>query len=754
MASNIHRKDLGDGQSLLVVGYDESDALSTVEQKLTAETETPTPTGDGDGGRDGGPIRRFTDRFATLRLNHLRRVSLQGHEVSDAIRTRRDELYRNEFPVLKPRFRVKCKRCESEFDSEPDECPACGHDGLRRPDPEEKREADRLFESVNREGQSLRELAKSCEPDQWLAGVSVIILRYDYTVSTDSQLVEDGTILNRQIDELVRADPAQVVPVVNENGRIGGHWYTCPIHRSDPAESPGRCDKCNAELRDVHFVEEGSGDNKRFYFADEIVTWAYPYPRLGGLDGLAPAAVVWLRQVILEMMDHYGAAYYDTSSDRLPNQFMILHTTNPDHWEEQLSQARGEDDAYDAPIFSNEYSPQDSSTPEVQVIDAMPDELLGQNQQIKQDYKEDIRQAFGISNIHDSDLSDAGGLNNEGLQLEVTDRSIASQQHDYVEGWLDTLGKRLGIDDWRIEFLPSTGPDAKDLQEEVRAGALASRAGLEARIENGSVEISDGKLELEPGDPGPGQVPDPADPQAAGSGGDDSETPDTPADEARGQKADVASEALKTLQQAYQHIVWADGVEQKAEPFFDDDGDVPQFVKELVNQAIRDGAIHTAFDNLPASARGRLANIFKEKLTQPQGWSLDSLASDLEDEFALSRDDAETIARGEVKSINDHAREVGYERQGLSGESEFKWLGPVDGRKHSSCQWLIGGDSLAGTNTGFEGTNPDYGGSPVPLDELRDLVQEANDRFVEGHEARRYTPHIGCRDTYVQHYDT
>jgi hypothetical protein len=747
MTRPVHRRDLDDGSAILTVGYREDDAIASLGQKLARETETPTPS-DGDGSAGGGPIRRATSRFAALRLPQLRRIALQGHEISDAVRTRRDELYRNEFPVLKPRFASACEACGSEFDVDHDDCPACGNEELRRPDPAEKREADRLLTSVNREGQSLRELAKECEPDQWLCGVSTIVIRYEYAVATDSELVADGTLLQQTVDELVRADPAQLRPVVDEHGRLGGHQWACPLHREQRADAAGACETCGADLRAVHYEEVRRDGDSQVYFADEVLDWAYPYPKLGGADGIAPAAVVWLRQAILDMMDRYGAAFYDPGADRLPNQFMILHTTNPDHWEAQLEKVRDEDDPYDSPIFSNEYSPQDASTPEVQVIDAMPDELLGQSQAVKSDYKEDIRQAFGISNVHDSDLSDAGGLNNEGLQLEVTDRSIASQQHDYIEGWLDTLAKRLGIDDWRIEFLPNTGPDASELQEEVRTAALAARAGLDARLEDGQAEIADGAVELDAGDAGPGSLPDPlGEPGGEGDDTDDDAPASAPAAVPTqaatvGRKASAPTEALELLERAHRHIVWCppQATGQKAEPFFDGDEDVPAFVVELVREAIGDGALHTSFEALSTGARGRLADVLTENLTQPQGWSLRSIADDLQEAFGLPADEAETIARSEVKAINDRARELGYERQGAADEARFKWLGPADDRKHEACWWLL------------EQTNPDYGGEPVSLDELRSLVAEANDRFVDGHDARRYSPHINCRDTYVQHF--
>jgi hypothetical protein len=726
------RQDLGDGSSILVSGFSDDDTLASVERQLRRSVDTPTPSGRGSDG--GGPACRATNASTVFGIHGLRTLGLQSHELGDAIRTRRDELYRNEFPKLKPRFTAKCGACESEFDQELDECPSCGYEDLRRPDPGEKREAEELFESVNREGQSLRELAKYCEVDQWTAGVSLIIIKYEYTIARDSAFYDDGDVISKTPEELLYGDPASVVPVVDENSRIGGHWWTCPIHRQDPADRPGRCSECGAERREVFFAEQRTTGKDNYYFRDEVVTWAYPMPRLSGLDGLSPSAGVVLRQVILEMMTRYGAAFYDQESDRLPNQLMILHTTNPDHWDDQLSRIRDDDDPYDSPVLSNQYSPEDSTTPEVQVVDAMPDELLGQSESIKKDYKEDIRQAIGISNVHDSDLQDAGGLNNEGLQLEVTDRSIASQQHDYIEGWLDTLSKRLDLEDWYISFLPEQGPDAGTQKERVQTGALAAQAGLDARWEDGDVQIADGDFDAPDPDGDPKSRMDDlvatndsptGDEDDDDSGGGTPAPPDT---------STLSKQAADVLGDAFRHLVWTDGAtEQQAAPFWSHDEDVPENVKRHIRTAIAKTDL-TMADGASAST---LAPYFREKLTQRQGWSLDSLADGLVHDHDFERDYAETVSRSGAARILTQAKLEAFAE--LEGDADqeilYYWRGPDDGETSAGCQWLK------------EQTNPEHGGNPVPLAEFRDLQREAHNRFYEQLEFSESALHPNERHT-------
>ena len=983
----------GDGdRSVFVMPYDESMAADSVQSGLAEKTSTePEPDSksggtpdpepeDGIRSNNGGPVRRFNDVFTDLGSVQLEALGLDGYEVSNATATLRDEMYRSSFPIIQQRFATKCvdEDCGAEYDREIAFCVQCARremmkDGVetpptdpedipeeyqshrvRPPDPTEKRRAERLVESVNKEGQSLRELMKLEEDDQSRLGVSVMVVKKDYAVASgDTSVYDRGEIVYEGTDELVRGDPKRIVPVVDENGRVGNYWWTCPVHRKESLtkhreweeEYERHCGHCGAELREVFFAEVDQSRHSRtnrpekLFFSDEIVTWARYYPRLNGLDGLSPMHHVWLKQAILHWMDIYGGAYYDPDSDSYPNKFMVVHTTNPQSWEKQFEKA--EDDAKENPyseqIMYNEYSGESNSTPEVQVIDLMSDELLGQNSEVKDQFKQDIRTHFGVTNVFDSELKDAGGLNNEGLQMEVTDRTIASAMHDTVAGPLDELAKTMGINDYIFEFVPPQDTDIEDLRKQIQVGTSASQAGLDARLEDNKTVIADGEFEAaeeegggglgglfggamdddgadeaeETGDEGAeslfgekidGPESEKADPMTNGhdmdpgtgevtcnstgatmqtegrwsdidgecpecgeemsivgqkavgddgwssdalvfrvvpAEGDEDDynddvlgvgidfpeagvyvdwhreafpdaleephvseygsvkdfkkatnndvvdygpvggggTPDAPA-----RKAAAASEApwrvdgpdrtpaedadkgetarehytdedeegkassgpggeterklaeVRKLDDAFRHIVWADET-TKADSFWTGDGKVPEFVKELIDDVAYDTVTKT-FESIPGALQEQMADLFVDKFTQPQGWSLASLTDAIVGEFGADPDDAELVARTETANILNNAREEGYERLGATDDALFRWIGPQDHRTTDACEWL---------------KEQTEGG--VTFDRLIELQKQAYDEFPEelGHlEWRKHLIHPNERHTFTE----
>jgi hypothetical protein len=166
-------------------------------------------------------------------------------------------------------------------------------------------------------------------------------------------------------------------------------------------------------------------------------------------------------------------------------------------------------------------------------------------------------------------------------------------------------------------------------------------------------------------------------------------------------------------------------------------GELPEYVREKVSDAIDAGAVFDKFESVPERVAEQVEDLIEDSLLDPEGWSLGEVADGLQESFdALSEGQAETVARTETASVLNEAREQGYEERPDSASQKFMWVGPDDSRTTDACQRLK------------ELTNPDYGGTPVALPELIRLEEQVHNEEFPDLEFRKHTVHINERHTF------
>lgn len=181
-----------------------------------------------------------------------------------------------------------------------------------------------------------------------------------------------------------------------------------------------------------------------------------------------------------------------------------------------------------------------------------------------------------------------------------------------------------------------------------------------------------------------------------------------------------------------------------------DDADVPQFVIDKIKDAIDSGAVFADIEGVPDRTIERVEQILEDSLTQPQGWSLDSIIQRFKDTYpGVAEDKLAVIARTETASILNQAREEGYEDIPSEEEPRFYWTGPEDSRTTPVCT----ADSVDGV-TGLKGrTNPSHGGEPVSMGELIRQQEELQSIHHPDLRFRKHVPHINCRHTFVRYVE-
>lgn len=238
---------------------------------------------------------------------------------------------------------------------------------------------------------------------------------------------------------------------------------------------------------------------------------------------------------------------------------------------------------------------------------------------------------------------------------------------------------------------------------QAKAGKNLADAGL-------NVNFSDGRLQVEDGEMEPGS-------DEAGGGGFFGSEEAGMEMSVRTKKDDKLSmektvEFDEWVSKAFQEQIQPETLDEIEKRSWTGDEDVPEFVKERISDVIDDGAIFENFESIPGDVRETLEDIFEDNLTQPQGWSLRSMVSDLEEVFpGVDKDSLETVARTESSAVLNKAREEAYRERPGAARFKFYWQGPDDSRTTELC------DALK------ELTNPQQGGEPLSLMRLK---REAN----------------------------
>lgn len=534
----------GDGELVVMQWPD-----GGVEQSLQAQISSTPQAGGTSSRRRGddetGPIQRTTATSSLWQSVDLRSFALNSTELSTTLKRFRDEMYLNQFPVLLPAFVERCLDCGTEFDEERETCPVCGHDGFEPPSREQKHWLADLVERVNDDGQSLRTLLKYEEDFQSFFGVSTLLVRLDYQHTRSTVRVADQTVDRAptarweptDISEIVHADPRQLVPVTDEQNRHGG-WWTCPGHRdqyweadtltfeTDAGHPVEVCPECEARLEEVGYVELSgprSQDAEQLFLKHEVIDWARHFPVLNGLDGRAPVLPLIKLQAILQYSRNYELQYLSPQNDQqLPDKFLVAYGKNI---QENLSASLNQEESknpWEEGRLTYNGNPDDV---EVEILDLSSTGINGREPMIER-LMSQVRAMFGMTDAFENELSDAGGLNAEGTQVEITNHAVASAHQDTKDQALDSLCRIIamiqGSCDWELGYVDPERAEGSLSPVEVLNGiATAQEAGVSVSVEDGALHIPDQQIDAATSPDSP--APD-SDQPAAGQ----PEQPDSP----------------------------------------------------------------------------------------------------------------------------------------------------------------------------------------------------------------------------------
>lgn len=629
---------------------------------------------------------------------------------SEVVQALRRETFRNGLR-WKPHFVKKCLKCDNEMQEKAEACDHCGSVELRDPNASEMKLFGRIdgtdfLQKANKNDQTLNEILFNNDFHLNVCDLGYILILKKYV------LADDGSIKEAIPAEILALDPRDIEFVHTPDGMPGGGEKLCLKHRNNPqGHDVERCPKCGSVLYDVHFKSGKMAQLNQYYIEGEVLKVSKYYPSL--VYGYPP---------IIKMVDDAWAYHYIEKRVRSyyekgrPPGILSIPTNNIEGqqklWKDINLELR--QDPYAVPWMAVDPEAKNA----MQFLNLMMDpnaDML----EVKKDLRERFGSRFGVSMIFQADTSVSGGLNNEGLQITVTNRAVQWGQSIYNDKVLPWICKQFGIKDYVLELAPSEEMDEMaEIQRktaEAQWAQIMFQMGFDVEYEDAKFKVSGLAKKPEP-PPSPfGMQPQFNQGGLSGSSVTEQEPSGTPED---------VEKSLDELT----HEEFCDSLFDKSFVFTN---------AFWLLKAIMIAPLMGRFQKLAPQEAEHLYDEIIKVMINSERWSLTEISSVLKKKFPELTDyEAERIARTETTMIANKARELQYTEK--HPESKYIWIGPDDHRTTEICKTI-------------KERQPNEG---LSLDDLKKLIRDV--AFEKGEtQPRDWLPHIGCRHTFrrVMTYD-
>lgn len=378
---------------------------------------------------------------------------------SDTMRTianaLRQEVTRRGLTVEKS-YESKCLDCDSEYDYEVSECPFCKSNRIVFPDPTNRKRLLKIIKHAN-ETESLIDIVKQWQDDYTFLDNAYLICKKRYEIT-------NGKIKNAEVLSFHRGDPILMRKLIRRDGKIGyednSAVYVSPLDRATKYTTPQTIN--GIQTYPAHYAQRdplsytNSSSNNKLYFLEKEVFHNTLYTPTKNI-GISPILSLFVKIKTLMKQDQHILKTY--TGDRSPNGILGIMTSNRANLKTEIDKMKeyiktnpsGIPTLIIDQIIGNKGNP-------ISYIDMM--KSLGELQFIEQreEYRKVIGSFYGVSPIFQNDTSASGGLNNERLQIIVTNRAIENAQNAHNQ-LLENISEQLGISDWRIKLLPSEERD-------------------------------------------------------------------------------------------------------------------------------------------------------------------------------------------------------------------------------------------------------------------------------------------------------
>lgn len=417
----------------------------------------------------------------------------------------KQEVFRRGY-VWEKAYEARCNSCGKEHKRPVQECSRCKSPDLKIPDVKQLEYAEKFIEGyVNKSEQLFIDVLQELEDDLNIMDDAYIVLVKEYFIDGN------GKIRMHRIKEVYRGDPVTMFIYSDENGQRGTKGFTCVNHRGiihqDPHE---KCEICNSNLFPIHYVNRVNGDDQHFLKGEVLHFSKYSPSRL---YGMSPVITLFNNIMTLIAMENYVNQSYTKS--RMPRGLLAVQTRNMDSMRSfwRSVKEKMEADPHFIPVMGIEAEGGKGAVEWIKFMDSLKEMDYVS---VKDDLRDRISAFYGVSKVFMADNTTSGGLNNEGMQILVTNRAVQKAQTVYNNYVFPFLVKQFGITDWNLKLPPSEEEDEiavlRKREIEVNIAASTKNLGFEVEMdEDGQFTFKKPEPEEKPPAEGEGEQaqPDP-----------------------------------------------------------------------------------------------------------------------------------------------------------------------------------------------------------------------------------------------------
>ena len=377
-------------------------------------------------------------------------VSQENLILRTVLSTLQQEIFRRGY-YWEKKFHKKCSACDAEFQNDVEECKDCGSPELIDPDPNQLVYPRWLLEQRNSMEQTFMDVLREIEYDLNITDDAFLILIKEYYIDP-----ETNEIAFFRIKEMVRGDPIFMRIIADKRGVRGGRFRVCPVHRDQVksySEEEKACDTCGHELEDVHHVNTAGSGKTQYYLKGEVIHVSKYNP--SKLYGRSPVSTLWRQAMTLTAMDNYMYTAY--SKRRIPRGILSINTDNLESMKAfwKSTDEKLERDPHYIPKIATEGSGK-GGVNWVKLMDSLEEmQYIAARDEMRQR----IAAFYGVSNVFMMDTGKSGGLNNEGMQILVTNRAVEFGHKVYTEHLFPRIAEQMDITDWKLTLYPNEEED-------------------------------------------------------------------------------------------------------------------------------------------------------------------------------------------------------------------------------------------------------------------------------------------------------